>query len=423
MQKCVHLALQTDPNLITARLLQVALATRALERTKNKQIEEQLTAHITKLLADGYLELPELMYSDNATAANPADSLYRPFAQENQQEGKPSGYHGEVLTLSKGRYDEFLVAKPIESIGNVRFNTLTKKIVGFGENKRRVEVVSRFLSVDPLAASYPELTPYQFASNTPIWAIDLDGLEGVVILGFDAFAPFDFFGFGFEGDGNNRTFDHTGTKKFRAKAVFEIDVDKNTVKNKPVDFAYSNGLWGYGTNVVSETEVKSFSMKKGKFDAHIEAGNDAVLLFVDSDATDLANGGITIRPSLSFERNNNILSISGSIKGDAFPSNEGYLKDEHGNSIFLGVYPIHATVACIPGGKDTAPFFWLMGTGDTDMYRVNMQVRFNTDGKIDGVKGTRWSGQNSDIVWDFISPDEWNQHFTNTKPVETEKKD
>jgi RHS repeat-associated protein len=38
----------------------------------------------------------------------------------------------------------------------------------------------RFLSVDPLTKSYPMLTPYQFASNTPIAAVDLDGLEGVV---------------------------------------------------------------------------------------------------------------------------------------------------------------------------------------------------------------------------------------------------
>ncbi len=37
--------------------------------------------------------------------------------------------------------------------------------------------LGRFLSVDPLTEEYPELTPYQFASNTPIQAIDLDGLE------------------------------------------------------------------------------------------------------------------------------------------------------------------------------------------------------------------------------------------------------
>ena len=37
--------------------------------------------------------------------------------------------------------------------------------------------IGRFLSVDPLAPKYPELTPYQFASNTPIWARELEGLE------------------------------------------------------------------------------------------------------------------------------------------------------------------------------------------------------------------------------------------------------
>ena len=37
--------------------------------------------------------------------------------------------------------------------------------------------VGRFLSVDPLRAEYPWYTPYQFAGNMPIAAIDLDGLE------------------------------------------------------------------------------------------------------------------------------------------------------------------------------------------------------------------------------------------------------
>jgi len=37
--------------------------------------------------------------------------------------------------------------------------------------------IGKFLSVDPLTKSYPELTPYQFASNRPIDGIDLDGLE------------------------------------------------------------------------------------------------------------------------------------------------------------------------------------------------------------------------------------------------------
>jgi RHS repeat-associated protein len=41
--------------------------------------------------------------------------------------------------------------------------------------------IGKFLSVDPLFSNYPMLTSYQFASNTPIVAIDVDGLEAFVI--------------------------------------------------------------------------------------------------------------------------------------------------------------------------------------------------------------------------------------------------
>jgi RHS repeat-associated protein len=37
--------------------------------------------------------------------------------------------------------------------------------------------LAKFLSVDPLFKSYPWYTPYQFAGNKPIVAVDLDGLE------------------------------------------------------------------------------------------------------------------------------------------------------------------------------------------------------------------------------------------------------
>jgi len=44
-------------------------------------------------------------------------------------------------------------------------------------------LICRFDTPDPLAKKYPELTSYQFASNTPIQAIDLDGLEAFFIHG------------------------------------------------------------------------------------------------------------------------------------------------------------------------------------------------------------------------------------------------
>jgi RHS repeat-associated protein len=42
--------------------------------------------------------------------------------------------------------------------------------------------VAKFLSVDPLTKDYPWYTPYQFAGNTPIQAIDLDGLEEMKVF-------------------------------------------------------------------------------------------------------------------------------------------------------------------------------------------------------------------------------------------------
>jgi RHS repeat-associated protein len=39
--------------------------------------------------------------------------------------------------------------------------------------------LGKFLSVDPLASSFPYYTPYQFAGNTPLQAVDLDGEEPI----------------------------------------------------------------------------------------------------------------------------------------------------------------------------------------------------------------------------------------------------
>jgi RHS repeat-associated protein len=37
--------------------------------------------------------------------------------------------------------------------------------------------IARFLSEDPLTPEYPWYSPYQFAGNMPIWAVDIDGRE------------------------------------------------------------------------------------------------------------------------------------------------------------------------------------------------------------------------------------------------------
>lgn len=42
--------------------------------------------------------------------------------------------------------------------------------------------VARFWGVDPLTKDYPMLTPFQFASCSPIWAVDWDGLEAKIAI-------------------------------------------------------------------------------------------------------------------------------------------------------------------------------------------------------------------------------------------------
>ena len=43
--------------------------------------------------------------------------------------------------------------------------------------------IGRWMSVDALTDKFPELSPYQFADNTPLWATDIDGLEAFFIHG------------------------------------------------------------------------------------------------------------------------------------------------------------------------------------------------------------------------------------------------
>ena len=42
--------------------------------------------------------------------------------------------------------------------------------------------IAKFLSVDPLTKKFPWLTPFQFAANTPIMAVDVDGREAEIVI-------------------------------------------------------------------------------------------------------------------------------------------------------------------------------------------------------------------------------------------------
>jgi hypothetical protein len=98
------------------------------------------------------------------------------------------------------------------------------------------EAVTRFISVDPLTKKYPELTPYQFASNTPIQAIDLDGLEAYYIHGTMS--------------SNKRWVDKNGNDREVTNVLFQLTDNrtKNTDFNWGGFLNYGNGPFNTKTD-------------------------------------------------------------------------------------------------------------------------------------------------------------------------------
>jgi len=95
---------------------------------------------------------------------------------------KKHGFDKETLTLSKGRYEEVFTNKEVVQIGSVLLNTKTNKVVKFLDEETedvsfKAEYSSRWLSPDPLAEKYPQLSPYVYCNNNPVNAVDPTGKD------------------------------------------------------------------------------------------------------------------------------------------------------------------------------------------------------------------------------------------------------
>ena len=85
-------------------------------------------------------------------------------------------------TLSWGMFDEIHDTKLIERYNNTLNNTRTGKIVKFVAsdtlyNKYQIDVTAFVWQVDPLAAKYPNMSPYMAFADNPIYYIDPNGAE------------------------------------------------------------------------------------------------------------------------------------------------------------------------------------------------------------------------------------------------------
>ncbi len=154
--------------------------------------------------------------------------------------------------------------------------------------------IGRPLSIDPLTAQYPELSPYQFFSNNPIWFIDLDGLEGVQYLETMKMK-----------DGTTVT-----------KRIVEVDVFVATSKNVKSIHYKSADLPTIGSNLKSEHN-------KGFKDA---SGNTVEFRFnvqeFDADATTPVDKAKQLRR----DPNNFVKANDGSMALKGFVLERGKLK-------------------------------------------------------------------------------------------------
>lgn len=116
--------------------------------------------------------------------------------EKNIQAGNPFkefGYKAKIATLSKGKYLEFHDLDSIVQVGSVMINTKTNKIVTIiekdtlppSEATLKPEIISRWMSPDPLSEEFPDKSPYNFVNNNPLRFIDPLGLapEDLILKG------------------------------------------------------------------------------------------------------------------------------------------------------------------------------------------------------------------------------------------------
>lgn len=182
---------------------------------------------------------------------------------------KQHGFDKKPLTLSNGHYNEFFNNDKIVQIGTILLNTQTNQIIAFvDEDTTRAlylaDLSSRWLSPDPLAAKYPQVSPYVFCSNNPINIVDLDGREGIVVSGQPG--------------------DHQGREHFlvngldRATAM-AAQYNKAGGGEKVTWFIYNNG----GEGGYDAKTIQKYQSLAGKAGINIQVVSDA------SDIVDYVN--------------------------------------------------------------------------------------------------------------------------------------
>jgi hypothetical protein len=231
------------------------------------------------------------------------------FAQhEPIQPFEELGIKVSVLTLSKGKYQESFPNDTIMRIGSVMFNHVTGEVVTimmvdtlYAEYNLKADVVSRWLSIDPLAAKHPDLSPYNFVRNNPIIYIDPDGQDYILAVNH-----------------NNQTIIVRATyyiQRGNAEALASANQATQFWNAQSGNYTYDVGK---KTNISSYTV--SFELNVIEVDNPVaEASNDRASFKTDVEKTtpDQSSNAYTVNPDNDrlFERNEEGEQTNGVTRG------------------------------------------------------------------------------------------------------------
>ncbi len=219
MLRCAELALEHDSLNLNALLLkQQVLDARVTEYANKHRLNSitqlkkdttikatvsKLEKHTALLNSLGYRQMPtdmqEMILNQFQSEPNHWNHKTRnpkPFTSIKVQDPKDEEY----WTLTAGMFQEVFEPKKKETYGHYTLNTTTGKITAMDTNKLKGFIIDpvafaydfgarmydarlgRWLSLDPLQAKYPGLSPYNFVANNSIIFKDFDGRDYQIVV-------------------------------------------------------------------------------------------------------------------------------------------------------------------------------------------------------------------------------------------------
>jgi hypothetical protein len=145
------------------------------------------------------------------------------------------------------------------------------------EEVSAADIASRFLSLDPIGREYPELTPYQFAANTPLQAIDLDGLEPFFVMGTNQNQTKDLQGYGKkEANGYPTTF----TKPMLENLTYVACNVATSAHKELLDYGFSWQNLNHTTNNVNDRKIAAQQLADYVIGVHGKKSKDEPITLI-----------------------------------------------------------------------------------------------------------------------------------------------